>query len=1502
MKVKAKDLLFSSLPNKKSKKKLLKADQGFQNPGDPRIKNMIKTLPDDYFDIFGGQPQHTNTPDIQPIGATAPNTGSILPNGIPTANPSGNLTNQQTYKPPIQKRNQGNPLLLGLAAIDAAIPGENIQKQNVIRPEEHQVYNQHPYGTGSQALADGGQVGDPNQTRKPIRTNDPNDRRLRAYNDSLNLHNIGKEATNVLRNPSTTSKQWRDYRNPESKKEDSYVDDLSKMGKKDDWTSIYKKAIADGVSTFATGYDKPVQPYVYKPNDPKRSEVQAPGNLAGNISQIGAPTGGPGPLAGGPTNFSFTGRDNQGQQTSRYFPDLGSWQNAIDNQGYRWSDVTNNGKEAHASGYQFYTGGQLMSNNRTTPIVIPEGTEDNMPSARDGHWIQKAINPKHKGYCTPMTKSTCTPKRKALAKTFKKHHGFHKGEDGTYIPDMAGETEGMSYQGPESQFVAPEAFIPYEGMPYGGIIPDNMSNFSPHRYEQGGNVPQFDILEQYIKYHNGGILPDMLGHIVHHPDQADMQGFADGGEIPDGGGKEPKYKPNGPVYNMGSYGPNWAAPLTKSDSTNYLRDYNEARQNPSAAVMKINHINHIAERNQWLEDVYGPKHTWEGRQKKDNEQISAAIESYKPITNAQENYLNAYEDANTPGTMTLNLPPDTKKPKKKQQGGSIRGGSDTKNIFEQIVMHPSMDDMKGWAKNGKTLSKKKAGEILHDGTAHGKKITDKQRRYFGAVASGYADLGTNIGDPTTPFTNKNIDNSHTKLAKDAQFVDTLNYVLASGNNPKGGINGYTPDQKSLVQSAYLWKKQNAGKSPEEVIQSYYNRPVTTGNTTDQLRQSLGKIGYSPNAMYNTSPTVELQQRQQSTPLAIPDDYSKNVAKADIEMKNGGIMYDDGGTVDTMWGGDVQPISNNPYDGGTLQFKGASHENGGIGMHYNGQPVEVEGGETASKDKEGNLTVFGNMHLPGTRTKFKDVVKEMGQKEKSYQRLKSTGAQLVNQSNPANRFEQLSFNAGKVMMSGGDMGQKDLAQKKDNLANLQKSMLDTSKEYGIDPHEMSKGNVKKAKKGIKIAAEGDQIGDPNDPTRSDRNKNPGNIKYGKFAKANGATGQDKDGFAIFSDKETGKRAMVNLLESDNYANLPVSKAISKWTDNKPYRYELGDLANKSVSDLSPDEFNKVIDTMTKGEGTRYGTPTRATPPPVQPVQPFTPYHVPNVPISPDTPQPITPKGATPPPVDHLDVPGRPTIPTNAEPLHLNEVLGEIYAAATNKQEPVVAQKYTPEQYVPYQVSFQDRLNQNENTFNSLRRMVGSGNSATALGTLAASKYNADDSVKADEFRTNQGISNDITNKNIGLENDAQLKNLAIADQQYVRQSTAKSKTKEQNQMILNSISGKYAQNDLNNKRLKAYENLYDYRFVPTQGGGDVATYFGPNAAFNFNNDEAAARNSSRYDRTTTRTDQYGNVKSVTNYKDDELKQRKLELETEMQRRKLPLLSAPELFWGGHLDMK
>jgi hypothetical protein len=43
-------------------------------------------------------------------------------------------------------------------------------------------------------------------------------------------------------------------------------------------------------------------------------------------------------------------------------------------------------------------------------------------------FLQGAINPKHAGYCTPMSKSTCTPARKALARRFKPGGDLYSGK------------------------------------------------------------------------------------------------------------------------------------------------------------------------------------------------------------------------------------------------------------------------------------------------------------------------------------------------------------------------------------------------------------------------------------------------------------------------------------------------------------------------------------------------------------------------------------------------------------------------------------------------------------------------------------------------------------------------------------------------------------------------------------------------------------------------------------------------------------------------------------------------------------------------------------------------------------------------------------------------------------------------------------------------------------------------------------------------------------------
>jgi hypothetical protein len=68
--------------------------------------------------------------------------------------------------------------------------------------------------------------------------------------------------------------------------------------------------------------------------------------------------------------------------------------------------------------FNLLTKKSLLKESETQQIKKLKDQLERM-NERKEKWIQKAIKPSHKGYCTPMTKSTCTPARKALAKRFK---------------------------------------------------------------------------------------------------------------------------------------------------------------------------------------------------------------------------------------------------------------------------------------------------------------------------------------------------------------------------------------------------------------------------------------------------------------------------------------------------------------------------------------------------------------------------------------------------------------------------------------------------------------------------------------------------------------------------------------------------------------------------------------------------------------------------------------------------------------------------------------------------------------------------------------------------------------------------------------------------------------------------------------------------------------------------------------------------------------------------
>jgi hypothetical protein len=73
------------------------------------------------------------------------------------------------------------------------------------------------------------------------------------------------------------------------------------------------------------------------------------------------------------------------------------------------------------------------------------------------------------------------------------------------------------------------------------------------------------------------------------------------------------------------------------------------------------------------------------------------------------------------------------------------------------------------------------------------------------------------------------------------------------------------------------------------------------------------------------------------------------------------------------------------------------------------------------------------------------------------------------------------------------------------------------------------------------------------SRANRNNNPGNIQWGEFAQANGATRieaippgvQEPARFAYFPTAEIGFSALHSLLSGPSYSGLTIEEAINKY---------------------------------------------------------------------------------------------------------------------------------------------------------------------------------------------------------------------------------------------------------------------------------------------------------------------------------------------------------------------
>ena len=481
------------------------------------------------------------------------------------------------------------------------------------------------------------------------------------------------------------------------------------------------------------------------------------------------------------------------------------------------------------------------------------------------------------------------------------------------------------------------------------------------------------------------------------------------------------------------------------------------------------------------------------------------------------------------------------------------------------------------------------------------------------------------------------------------------------------------------------------------------------------------------------------------------------------MYTGRDKFAMGGDLETHWGGYAEPMSYNPYlpDGGeTVMFRGKSHDesdgqgNTGIGITYGDSPVEVERGEPAVQLKNGtdgdsSLTVYGNLQIPSFGASLMGDEKAKGKKFKNYV------AELSKTEQKQNKIVEKS------------------TEKLDNLeVNTPQDLL---------TFEAEKANMLGANMKLKEIAKKKQ-----DLASLQAAINDTAEEYGLVADdlAKGKVKQAKRGASIM-------KAQVGV------TNLP--QVTVNAAPVVPPRNPFGQIqVPQSVINAGIKKPRQTLAQMSSWQ------PTLGKLPQIRPF--YSPFYTP-----PAAGQEAESEEGK---IDWMTLANQiiPYLrPSNALPLDPRQLAGEMLALATNQVEPVQVQTIQPQLNVPFDISLQEIINENEADYRATQRMVGYN--PAALAALNAEKYAANQKVLGEQFKLNQAMKDKVYAENRDLLNQANLNNLQAFDQQYGRQQEALSNTKATSQAALSSIASKYMQNQLENRTLQTYENLYNYRFDP-----------------------------------------------------------------------------------------
>lgn len=252
----------------------------------------------------------------------------------------------------------------------------------------------------------------------------------------------------------------------------------------------------------------------------------------------------------------------------------------------------------------------------------------------------------------------------------------------------------------------------------------------------------------------------------------------------------------------------------------------------------------------------------------------------------------------------------------------IRG----QNRLDQYNANNNLGMIPTFAMGGK-LSVNKAKEMLKDGTAHGKKLTAKQKRYFGYIAGGgksMQDGGLLDGEKVyLPIENKKYDDN---LQMSRTWMNDIGKSKSIEEMYNTNVATYEGKPMNLKSFMDLPKGVRDYWRPDYAIEFHKNK-LGLPNTYDEINKNV-----SPQPTY--------------TPAMNYKKYGKSIFYVGSEVNKG--MGGDIGSVPSF--NDVNPVTE--YKGGGTHKQ---NPNGGIQV---GQKARVEEGEIRVDFDEGSY-IFSN---------------------------------------------------------------------------------------------------------------------------------------------------------------------------------------------------------------------------------------------------------------------------------------------------------------------------------------------------------------------------------------------------------------------------------------------------------------------------------------------------------------------------------------------------------------